>query len=90
MSNFIGKEELVFCSYDTCKFNLNGYQIIAMGAADKQHAFHHVGFVLKSHGDEESWQWQFDKLKDEVSEKLLIAIAPWRSVNDYSPAILIP
>ena len=35
MKNLIGKEELVMCSDDTYTLDLNGHQIMVMGATDK-------------------------------------------------------
>ena len=89
MNNLIGNEELESCTDETSKIDLNGHQMMVMGAIDKQQKFHPVGFVLKSHGDEDSCQCGFDKLKDKVSEKLGIALAPWRS-REVLPAVPLP
>ena len=55
-SNLIGKGQLVSCSDDTRKLDLNGFQMMAMGMVDKQNKFNPAIFVLKSYGDEESCQ----------------------------------
>ena len=55
-SNLIGKGQLVSCSDDTRKLDLNGFQMMAMGMVDEQNKFNPVSFVLKSYGDEESCQ----------------------------------
>ena len=76
MKNLIGKEELAFCSDDTCKIDLNGCQMTAMGVLDKHQKFHPAAFAFYSHGDEATFQWGCENLKEEVSEKCGVALTP--------------
>ena len=56
IKNLIGKEELSWCSDGTWKLDPNECLMMVMVAADKEQKFYPTGFVLKSHGDEESCQ----------------------------------
>ena len=73
---------LRICSDDEQKLEFNGNQMMVMRVSEKHQKFYPEAFVLKSYGNEESYQWGFDKRKEEVSEKLGITLEPWRSMNN--------
>ena len=62
--------------------------MMVMGVVGKQQKFHPAAFVFYSHGDEATFQWGHENLKEEVSEKCGVASTPWRSMNDCCVAIL--
>ena len=87
LNNLTHAYELAFCSDAIYKLNLNGYQMTVMGVVEKQHKFHLAGFVFHYHGDEATFHWGHENLKEEVSEKCGVALTPWRSMNDCCVSI---
>ncbi len=81
------KKSKHICADATYKLLQHGFQILIVGATDKDRAFHPFGVALCCNEKEEAFKFIFQSIKDSVQEIYQYDYEPTTLVADGSDAI---